>query len=121
MGQAAGICGFVHALHLDSNLLVVVFVAGDAVADAVLLAVDVSLLRLGQMAVVLGHVGLFPLLDRGFTPFCAASFGFREPLLMPLAMRCCCLPSRRFTWFTRGWPGSTKPGPAPEVVVLVVV
>jgi hypothetical protein len=39
-------------------------IACDAAADAVLLPVDAPLLGLGQMTVVRGHIGFFPILDR---------------------------------------------------------
>src|SRR5579862_294352 len=52
----------------DRKLYLVVFVFVDAVADVILAAIQLVLLRLGQMTVVLGHVSLFLPLHAGFTP-----------------------------------------------------
>ena len=50
---------------LLAGLLVPCLVPGDAPADPVLLAIDSSLLGLGEMAVVLRHIRLFTVLHAG--------------------------------------------------------
>jgi hypothetical protein len=61
--KAAVRCGFPGRIF-RRLLLVLVFV--NALADAVLLAVDAILFRLGQVAVVFRHVFLLAILNRGF-------------------------------------------------------
>ena len=56
------------------ELPVVVLVAIDAAADAVFATVQLPLLGLGQMAVVLGQVSLFLLLQTGFVLFEISGF-----------------------------------------------
>lgn len=50
------------SLPLCSTQDLLVFVFVDALADAVLLTIDPALLRLGEVAVVLGHISLFAIL-----------------------------------------------------------
>ena len=55
--------------RLYLNLLILRFVSSDRAADSVLPTVQIPLLLLGEMAIVLRHVGLFPVLQTGFPVF----------------------------------------------------
>jgi hypothetical protein len=53
--------------RLDASLVVLVFI--NALADMVLLAVDLVLFRLGQVAIVLRHIPFFLVLNMVFPVF----------------------------------------------------
>ena len=72
--KAADVCGFV--LNVGSkrdDLLLGVFVLIDLLAGAVLLAIELFLLRFGQVTVVRGHVSFFLILNVLFAIFHARS------------------------------------------------
>jgi len=65
--KAAVGCGL--RSNANATSLFVVFVLVNAPADPVLLPVDASLFRFGEMAIVLGHIFLLAVLDRSLTVF----------------------------------------------------